>query len=52
MKEGEVLLLENLRFHREEERNDEGFAKEISKLGDVYINDAFGVSHRAHASIV
>jgi len=52
MKEGGVLLLENLRFHREEERNDEGFAKEISKLGDVYINDAFGVSHRAHASIV
>jgi len=52
MKEGGVLFLENLRFHREEERNDEGFAKEISKLGDVYINDAFGVSHRAHASIV
>ncbi len=52
MQEGEVLLLENLRFHKEEEENDENFAKELSKLGDLYINDAFGASHRAHASIV
>lgn len=52
MQPGEVLLLENLRFHKEEEENDENFAKELSKLGDIYINDAFGASHRAHASIV
>jgi len=49
---GEVLLLENLRFHKEEEENDEDFAKELSELGDIYINDAFSASHRAHASIV
>jgi len=49
---GEVLLLENLRFRKEEEENNENFAKELSKLGDIYINDAFGASHRAHASIV
>lgn len=49
---GEILLLENLRFHKEEEENDEQFAKELSKLGDLYINDAFSASHRAHASIV
>ena len=47
---GEVLLLENLRFHAEEEKGDEAFAKELSKLGDVYVNDAFGTAHRAHAS--
>jgi phosphoglycerate kinase len=47
---GEVLLLENLRFHKEEEKGDEGFAEQLSKLGDVYVNDAFGTAHRAHAS--
>ncbi len=52
MEPGEVLILENLRFHEEEEKNDEGFARELSKLGDIYINDAFGASHRNHTSIV
>ncbi|MDP3995887.1 MAG: phosphoglycerate kinase [bacterium] len=52
MKEGEILLLENLRFHKEEEEGDDAFAKKLAKLGDVYVNDAFGVSHRPHASIV
>ncbi|MBI2042130.1 MAG: phosphoglycerate kinase [Candidatus Nealsonbacteria bacterium] len=52
MMPGEILLLENLRFHKEEEDNDESFAKELAKLGDIYINDAFSASHRAHASIV
>jgi phosphoglycerate kinase len=47
---GEVLLLENLRFYKEEEKGDEGFAQKLSKLGDVYVNDAFGTAHRAHAS--
>ena len=47
---GEVLLLENLRFHKEEEKGNEEFAKKLSKLGDVYVNDAFGTAHRAHAS--
>jgi len=47
---GEVLLLENLRFHKEEEKGDETFAKKLSALGDVYVNDAFGTAHRAHAS--
>jgi phosphoglycerate kinase len=47
---GEVLLLENLRFHPEEEKGDEGFAKQLAGLGDVYVNDAFGTAHRAHAS--
>ncbi len=50
MKTGDVVLLENLRFHEEEEKNDPGFAKQLSELGDVYINDAFGSAHRAHAS--
>jgi phosphoglycerate kinase len=47
---GEILLLENLRFHKEEEQGDVSFAKQLSKLGDVYVNDAFGTAHRAHAS--
>lgn len=47
---GEILLLENLRFHDEETAGDEGFAKQLSKLGDLYVNDAFGTAHRAHAS--
>ena len=50
MQPGEVLLLENLRFHKEEEKGDEAFAKQLSKLGDIYVNDAFGTAHRAHAS--
>lgn len=50
MKEGDVLMLENVRFHPEEERNDEGFAKALAALCDVYVNDAFGTAHRAHAS--
>ncbi len=50
MKDGEVLLLENLRFHEEEEKNDSEFARQIAELGDVYVNDAFGSAHRAHAS--
>jgi phosphoglycerate kinase len=52
LKEGEVLLLENLRFHPEEEKNDPGFAKNLAALAEVYINDAFGTAHRAHASTV
>jgi phosphoglycerate kinase len=47
---GQVLLLENLRFYKEEEKGDEGFAEKLSKHGDVYVNDAFGTAHRAHAS--
>jgi phosphoglycerate kinase len=47
---GEVLLLENLRFHKQEEKGDEAFAQQLAKLGDVYVNDAFGTAHRAHAS--
>ena len=50
MKAGEVLLLENLRFYKEEEKGDKAFAEKLSKLGDVYVNDAFGTAHRAHAS--
>ncbi len=52
MREGEVLLLENLRFHPEEEKNDEAFSRALASLCDVYINDAFGAAHRAHASTV
>ncbi|TKB61393.1 MAG: phosphoglycerate kinase [Nitrospira sp.] len=52
MKPGDVLLLENLRFHKGEEKNDDAFSKALAALGDVYINDAFGAAHRAHASTV
>ncbi len=52
MKPGDVVLLENLRFHPGEERNEEAFSKALASLADVYINDAFGAAHRAHASIV
>jgi phosphoglycerate kinase len=52
MKEGDVLLLENLRYHPGEEKNDEEFARALAAFADVYINDAFGTAHRAHASIV
>jgi phosphoglycerate kinase len=51
-KPGEVLLLENLRFHKEEEANDPGFSKELAALCELYVNDAFGAAHRAHASTV
>ena len=47
---GSIVLLENLRFYREEEKGDENFSKELAKLGDIYVNDAFGTAHRAHAS--
>jgi phosphoglycerate kinase len=50
LKAGQVLLLENLRFYKEEEKGDVGFAEKLAKLGDVYVNDAFGTAHRAHAS--
>ncbi len=50
LKAGEILLLENLRFYKEEEKGDVSFAEKLSKLGDVYVNDAFGTAHRAHAS--
>lgn len=51
MRPGSVLLLENLRFHIEETENDEGFARELSSIADLYVNDAFGAAHRAHASV-
>src|SRR5688500_18022615 len=50
LKDGDVLLLENLRFHKGEEENDDGFAKRLAALCDLYVNDAFGTAHRAHAS--
>ncbi|EMQ95943.1 Phosphoglycerate kinase [Xanthomarina gelatinilytica] len=50
LESGQILLLENLRFHKEEEAGDESFAKELASLGDIYVNDAFGTAHRAHAS--
>lgn len=50
LKDGDIALLENLRFHAEEEKNDDGFARELASLCDVYVNDAFGAAHRAHAS--
>ncbi len=51
MNEGDVILLENTRFHPEEKKNDDSYAKELAKLGDVYVNDAFGTAHRAHSSV-
>src|SRR5258705_513524 len=50
MKPGDVLLLENTRFHRQEEKNDPAFVEQLAKLGDLYVNDAFSAAHRAHAS--
>ena len=50
LKPGEILMLENVRFHKEEEKNEPGFAKKLASLGEIYVNDAFGSAHRAHAS--
>src|SRR3982075_1208517 len=50
MKDGDILCLENTRFHKEEEKNDPGFVAELAKLGDIWVNDAFSAAHRAHAS--
>ena len=52
LKEGDILFLENLRFHPEEEANDPDFAQKLARLADIYVNDAFGTAHRAHASTV
>jgi phosphoglycerate kinase len=52
LKEGDILFLENLRFHPEEEANDPHIAQELARLADIYVNDAFGTAHRAHASTV
>ena len=52
MGEKDIVLLENLRFYEEEEKNDQEFAKKLAKLGEIYVNDAFSVCHRAHASVV
>ncbi len=52
LKPGEIVMLENLRFHEEEEKNDPAFSKQLASLGEVYVNDAFGTAHRAHASTV
>jgi phosphoglycerate kinase len=52
LRDGQLVLLENLRFHAEEEANDDGFARQLAALADVYVNDAFGTAHRAHASTV
>src|SRR6185295_18975764 len=52
LRAGEALLLENLRFHAEEEANDAGFARRLAALAGLYVNDAFGTAHRAHASVV
>ena len=52
LKEGDILILENLRFHPEEEANDPAFARKLARLADIYVNDAFGTAHRAHASTV
>ena len=51
LKPGEVAVLENLRYHTGEEKNDAGFAKQLAELGDLYVDDAFSSSHRAHASV-
>jgi len=51
LRSGEILLLENLRYHKEEEKNDLGFAEKLASLAEIYVNDGFGVSHRAHASV-
>ncbi|MEG2016532.1 MAG: phosphoglycerate kinase, partial [Oscillospiraceae bacterium] len=50
LKNGDVMLLENVRFHKEETKNDEGFSKALASLADIYVNDAFGTAHRAHSS--
>lgn len=52
LREGDILCLENVRFHREEEANDPGFARDLASLADIFVNDAFGTAHRAHASTV
>ena len=50
MKDGNIMLIENVRFHKEEEKNDPEFAKALAGLAEIYVNDAFGTAHRAHAS--